>query len=168
MAKGPPTVVLRQVRLEDLPRLKELVALGWQDQGAAHLLEKRYGQLGGKPWLEWKWPEIESACRQRPDQVIVSEADGKVVGFASYRLDTVRRVGTVGNNTVDPAYRGLGIGGRMHARVLESIRASGMLFAEVTVALNEGHTAARAMYEKAGFKTVVDSRYLFMRLTQER
>lgn len=167
MATVPRPVVLRPVRPDDLPRIKELVALGWQNQGAAHLLEKRYGELGGKPWLEWKWPEVESACRQRPDQVIVSEVDGTVVGFASYRLDSVRKVGTVGNNTVDPAYRGLGIGGRMHARVLEMIRASGMLFAEVTVALNEGHAAARAMYEKAGFEKVVDSRYMFMRLKQD-
>jgi ribosomal protein S18 acetylase RimI-like enzyme len=157
-------VNLREVRPQDLPRLKELVELGWRDQGAAHLLEQRYGELGGKPWLEWKWPEIESTCRERPHEVIVSEVDGKVVGFASYRLDPVRRVGTIGNNSVDPAYRGLGIGGSMHAWVLERIRAAGMLFAEVTVALNEGHTAARAMYEKAGFEKVVDSRYMFMKL----
>jgi ribosomal protein S18 acetylase RimI-like enzyme len=160
-------VELREVRPQDLPRIKELVELGWQDQGAAHLLEKRYGQLGGRPWLEWKWPEIESACRERPQEVIVSEVEGKVVGFASYRLDPVRRVGTIGNNSVDPAYRGLGIGGRMHDRVLEMIRAAGMLYAEVTVALNEGHTAARRMYERAGFEKVVDSRYLFMKLRQD-
>jgi GNAT superfamily N-acetyltransferase len=158
------TVCLREVRPQDLPRIKELVELGWQNQGGAHLLEKRYGQIGGKPWLEWKWPEVEQACRERPHEVIVSEIEGEVVGFASYRLDQVRKVGTIGNNSVDPAYRGLGIGGTMHARVLEMIRASGMLFAEVTVALNEGHTAARAMYEKAGFEKVVDSRYMFMRL----
>lgn len=158
------TALLREVRPQDLPRIKELVAVGWQNQGAAHLLEKRYGQLGGRPWLEWKWPEVESACRERPHEVVVSEVEGKVVGFASYRLDRVRLVGTVGNNTVDPAYRGLGIGGAMHARVLEMIRVAGMRFAEVTVALNEGHTAARAMYEKAGFEKVVDSRYMFMRL----
>ena len=160
-------VILREVRPQDLVRLKELVELGWRDQGAAHLLEKRYGQLGGKPWLEWKWPEIEKACRERPHEVLVSEVDGKVVGFASYRLDRVRLVGTVGNNTVDPACRGLGIGGAMHARVLELIRAAGMRFAEVTVALNEGHTAARAMYERAGFEKVVDSRYMVMRLPPE-
>jgi ribosomal protein S18 acetylase RimI-like enzyme len=157
-------VVLRHVRLDDLSRIRELVALGWQNQGAAHLLEKRYGQIGGKPWLDWKWPEVERACRERPQQVVVSELDGKVVGFASFHCDSVRRVGTVGNNTVDPACRGLGIGGQMHARVLELIRDAGMLFAEVTVALNEGHTAARGMYEKAGFEKVVDSRYMFMKL----
>jgi len=159
-----PEVILRPVRLEDLPRIRELVALGWEDQGAAHLLEKRYGPIGGRPWLDWKWPEIERACRERPHQVIVGELNGRVVGFASFHLDPVRQVGTVGNNTVDPAYRGLHVGGRMHARVLELIREAGMLFAEVTVALNEGHTAARGMYEKAGFEKVVDSRYMFMRL----
>jgi hypothetical protein len=52
----------------------------------------------------------------------------------------------------------------MHALVLQRIREADMLFAEVTVALNEGHTAARRMYERAGFEKVVDSRYLFMRL----
>jgi ribosomal protein S18 acetylase RimI-like enzyme len=158
------TVILREVRPQDLPRIKELVELGWQNQGAAHLLEKRYGQLGGKPWLEWKWPEVENSCRERPHEVIVSEIDGKVVGFASYRLDLVRQIGTIGNNTVDPAYRGLGIGSAMHTRVLQRIRDAGMRFAEVTVALNEGHTAARAMYERAGFEKVVDSRYMFMQL----
>ncbi len=158
-------VVLRPVRPEDLPRIRELVALGWQDQGAAHLLEKRYGQIGGRPWLDWKWPEVERACREEPQHVIVSEVGGKVVGFASFRLDPARKVGTIGNNTVDPACRGRGIGSRMHARVLELIREAGMLFAEVTVGLNEGHAAARAMYERAGFEKVVDSRYMFMRLS---
>ncbi len=165
--KSEVPVVLREVRPPDLLRLRELVALGWRDQGAAHLLEKRYGELGGKPWLEWKWPEIASVCQDRPHHVIVSEVAGKVVGFASYSLDTVRRVGTVGNNTVDPAYRGLGIGGKLHACVLARIRAAGMLYAEVTVALNEGHAAARAVYEKAGFVKVVDSRYMFMELQPE-
>jgi ribosomal protein S18 acetylase RimI-like enzyme len=167
MPESSPNVVLRPLRPDDLPRIKELVELGWRGQGAAYLIEKRYGQIGEQPWLEWKWSEVERACRERPQDVIVSTVEDNVVGFASCHLDPVRRVGTIGNNTVDPAYRGLGIGGRMHDRVLEMIRTAGMLFAEVTVALNEGHAAARAMYEKAGFEEVVDSRYMFMKVKQE-
>lgn len=159
-----PAITLRTCCSEDLPRIKELVALSWKDQGSAHLLEKRYGILGEKPWLEWKWPEVEAACRDRPQQVLVSEVDGEVVGFASFRLDPIRLVGTVGNNAVDPWYRGRGIGKRQLARILEIFHEEGMRFADVTVALNEGHVAAKGMYEQAGFETVVDSRYMFMKL----
>lgn len=158
------SITVRTVRTEDVARIKELVELSWKDQGASHLLEKRYGIQGGKPWLEWKWPEVEQACRERPHQVLVTEVEGKVVGFASYRLDPVRKVGTVGNNAVDPQYRGRGLGKRQLTRVLEIFQEERMEFAEVTVALNEGHTAAKAMYEKSGFETVVDSRYMFMQL----
>ena len=159
-----PAMALRTVRPSDVPRLKEIVAMSWKDQGIAHILEKRYGVMGGKPWLEWKWPQVEKACRETPDQVLVTEADGEVAGFAVYLLDHARKTGTVGNNAVDPKFRGLGIGKRQIARILEILREKGMTFAEVTVALNEGHAAARAVYEKAGFEPISDSRYMFMRL----
>ncbi|OIO98366.1 MAG: hypothetical protein AUJ92_01530 [Armatimonadetes bacterium CG2_30_59_28] len=164
MESDRTSVTLRTVRDDDLPRIKQLVEWGWAGQGTAWLLEQRHGQLGGKPWLEWKWPEVEAACRERPDQVLVSEWDGEVVGFASFRIDPVREIGMVGNNTVDPAHRGKGIGQTQLARVLQIFRERGLRFAEVTVALNEGHAAAKSLYEKAGFETVVDSRYMFMPL----
>jgi ribosomal protein S18 acetylase RimI-like enzyme len=159
-----PHLVLRAVLPSDLPRLKEIVALSWKDQGIAHILEKRYGEMGGKPWLDWKWPQVEKVCRDTPRQVLVTEVNGEVAGFAVYLLDRVRKIGTVGNNAVHPKFRGFGIGKRQIARVIELLRERGMAFAEVTVALNEGHAAARAVYEKTGFEPVADSRYMFMRL----
>jgi ribosomal protein S18 acetylase RimI-like enzyme len=152
------------VRPGDVPRLKEIVALSWKDQGVAHILEKRYGQMGGRPWIEWKWPQVETACKQRPKQVLVSEVNGEVAGFAVYLLDQERKIGTVGNNAVDPKFRGHGIGKKQIERMMQIFREKGMKFADVTVGLNEGHAAARAVYEKAGFETVTDSRYMFRKL----
>lgn len=157
-------LTIRTVRPGDLPRLKEIVALSWKDQGVAHILEKRYGQMGGKPWIEWKWPQVAKACKESPEQVLVSEVNGEVAGFAVYLLDQERKLGTVGNNAVDPKFRGLGIGKRQIERMMRIFCEKGMQFADVIVGLNEGHEAARAVYEKAGFETVTDSRYMFRKV----
>ena len=68
-----PTIALRAYCPEDLPRIKERVALSWKDQGSAHLLEKRYGMLRGKPWGETvnntfcidPWVRVKIAAAQR-------------------------------------------------------------------------------------------------------
>jgi ribosomal protein S18 acetylase RimI-like enzyme len=131
-------------------------------------MEKQYGRMGGRSWVEWKWDGIEEACMKRPDRVLVSEVGGEVAGFAMFELDPVRRIGTVGNNAVHPRFRGLGVGRRQQDRILAIFREKGMRFAEVVVGLDEGHATARAMYASTGFEKLADSRHLFMRLDRRR
>lgn len=157
-------MLMRHSTVDDLPRLKELAQMGWEGSGAASLMERKYGVMGGKPWIEWKFPEIENRVRERPETLLVTEVDGKVVGFISFRLDRARGIGMVGNNTVDPACRGMGIGTEQVGKVMEIFREEGMKFAEVTVALNDGHAPARRIYDKFGFEPLIESSFRFRRL----
>lgn len=157
-------MVIRRSQEEDLPRLKELTRMGWEGSGGAYFLEKKYGQIGNKPWLNWKFSSIEECFKQCPDWILVTEIEGKIAGYICYRIDKVKRIGTIGNNTVDPAYRGKGIGTKQVEKVIEIFKKEGMLYAEVTVALNEGHKPARKLYDKFGFEPIMDSSYRFRKL----
>ena len=70
----------------------------------------------------------------------------------------------MGYNGVHPDFRGQGIGTEIVRRVLQEIRSAGMRIAAVTTGLNEGHTAARAVYEKLGFQPLTRSVYYTMEL----
>ena len=82
-------------------------------------------------------------------------ADGKVAGFIGYRA--AGEIGQISNNAVDPAYRGRGFAGRMHAYVLDRMRDEGMKYARVQTGLDDGHAAARRAYQKAGFEKYLPS-----------
>ena len=122
-----------------------------------HLRERRHGRLGGRSWQEWKGGELASFAERHPEQVLVAEVDGRVVGFCSYHLDRERRIGAIGNNGVDRAFRNRGIATRLCERVLEVLRDEGMIAAEVFTGLDNGHAAARRTYEKLGFEPLMRS-----------
>ncbi|NLV85551.1 MAG: GNAT family N-acetyltransferase, partial [Spirochaetales bacterium] len=81
----------------------------------------------------------------------VAMLDGRVVGFISYTVDRVNKVGTIGTNAVHRAYRGQGIGGQLYQHVFDCLKAEGVSFVKVVTGLDEGHAPARRAYEKAGF-----------------
>jgi putative acetyltransferase len=98
------------------------------------------------------------------NNVVVAEVDGAAVGFATFHLNEKTRIGMVGNNAVLPDYRGRGIGGQLHVRVLELIEEAGMEFAQVTTGLEDYYEPARRMYERQGFKELNRSIVYMMRL----
>ena len=122
-----------------------------------HLRERRYGRLGGRSWQEWKGGDLAAFAEQHPEQILVAEVDGRVVGYCSYHLDRERRIGAIGNNGVDRTFRNRGIATRLCERVLEILRDEGMIAAEVLTGLDEGHAAARRTYEKVGFEPLMRS-----------
>ena len=98
--------------------------------------------------------------------VVIAEAAGTAVGFATYELDDATRIGTVSDNAVLPEYRGRGIGAQLLARVLRLMEAAGMEFAQVSTGLEEPYTPARRMYERQDFKPNFRSVYYMKKLAQ--
>jgi ribosomal protein S18 acetylase RimI-like enzyme len=148
----------------DLPRICEIIVDAFDGVTAHQLLEQRYGEIGGRPWREWKAAEIDRSFRQQPDSFIVAELGGAVVGVVSFHLDRQRLIGEIGNNGVDPCFQGRGIGTRMYERVLEIFRDSGMRFAQVSTGLGDGAARARRAYEKIGFTPLTTSVRYFREL----
>lgn len=145
-------VTLRTAREEDLPRLVEILVAAFDRITVHYELERRYGELGGRTWREWKGKELSDFWARSPGQIVVAELGGEPVGFTSYMLDRARGVGEIGNNGVLAAHRNGGIGARLYARALEIFRAEGMRLAVVTTGLDDDYAPARRAYEKNGFR----------------
>lgn len=141
--------------------LEAIVAIARQiwHMGMGATLQERYGIIGGKPWQDHVAESMRSAVTTRIEkgQCLIAEVDGAVAGWSTWWLHEDRSVGEIGYNGVHPDFRGRGIGTELVRRALEQIRAAGMRIATVATGLNEGHAAARAVYEKLGFEPIFKS-----------
>lgn len=115
-------------------------------------------------WKAEKAGQIRNKANSRPDQLLVTEYDGKIVGFTSYQINEEKMIGEISNNAIHPDYQGLGIGKMQHNKLLEIFSSKNMKFAIVTTGLDEAHAKARASYEKAGFKPMRSSITYFQKL----
>ena len=142
------------------------INLTWDEMSMAFLLERKYGQIGDRPARVFKAEQMDRTCRDHLDDLLVAEVDGCVVGYALALTDDRRRVGTVGENAVDPQYRGRGIGTALQRRIQEIFRERGMRYAHVTTMVHD--RAARRVYEKMGFVEYARSIHYFMELGEDR
>lgn len=161
MTSQPTEVTVRPAAEADRETLIDLIVRGFAEVTVHRRREERYGVIGGRTWDEWKADDMRAIDVKN---VVIAEVDGTAVGFATYHINEQTLIGTVGNNAVLPAYRGRGIGGLLHARVLECIEAAGMEFAQVSTGLDEGYISARRMYERQGFEPLFRSVLYMKRL----
>ncbi len=154
-------VRIRRASAADRETLIELSVRAFADVTVLRWREERLGVIGGRPWREW---EADLMRTLDLSTVVIAEAAGKAVGFATYELDEATRIGTVSDNAVLPAFRGRGIGGRLLAHVLGLMAEAGMEFAQVSTGLEEAYTPARRMYERQGFQPLSRSVTCFKRI----
>jgi GNAT superfamily N-acetyltransferase len=86
----------------------------------------------------------------------IAEIDGENVGciFLAKESATVARIRLL---LVDPKARGLGLGTRLVDECIRFARRAG--YKEITLWTHRGLTAARHIYQKAGFKLVRSERH---------
>jgi len=113
-------------------------------------------------WQDAKRSGVANGLRSGRGYVAV--ANGKVVGFVTYRINEQTKTGEIGGNAVDPACRGMGIGPKMYEFVLSKMREEGMEYATVYTGLDDGHAPARHAYEKAGFQKNLPSIRYYQKL----
>lgn len=114
-------------------------------------------RAASEPALVW----LIAALTDGRYQGFLAEADGVVVGGIGVTwIDlppnmhtTSARRGYILNLFVDPAHRGVGVGGRLLERVLEACRESGV----DSVALHASDDA-RQLYESRGFRATNEMR----------
>ena len=127
-------------------------------------MEQRFGEIAGRPWIDWQWRSVEPYLAAANNEAYVAVLDGRIVGFCSCSIDRERSVGEVGYNGVSPDCKGQGVGGLMMNHIMTRIRSLGMTYASVIVANNDQHIPARKMYEKHGFKPLVNFDCLVQKL----
>lgn len=147
--------VIRPMGPGDLAAIHDITWRGWDGMTVRELIERRHGPLGRKGWRDWKADEVAAGCESHPECVLVAELDGKVVGYATFYFSQAEGCGHVGNNCVDPDYRGHGVGTALNEAVLTRLRELGARIVVVTTL--EHDLPARRVYEKNGFAELVRS-----------
>ena len=156
--------VIRPYQPEDWPAMDEIVRKIWRI-GASYVREKQYGfQLEGKPWDDHKTEGLRREVEAQSQNWFVTEVGGRVIGFCSLHITSDARIGIVGQNGLHPDFKGRGYGSLQLRFILDELRRRGAVIAEVTTGLDEGHAAARKLYERAGFKPLIESRVYTMHL----
>jgi len=157
---------IREFRKSDLETICDIAVKAWEP--IYGVLKKDFGDelfcLMFPDWKAEKAGQIRNKANSSPDQLLVTEYDGKTVGFTSYQLNEEKMIAEISNNAIHPDYQGLGIGKMQHNKLLEIFSSKGMKFAIVTTGLDEAHAKARASYEKAGFKPMRSSVTYFQKL----
>ena len=143
-------VLLRAAVREDLEPIFRITLLSFGPYCAAQAVKERYGIGGG---VRDKAEATRRSLGKALQEVVVAEADGRVVGYCSCIPCPEFGTWQVGANAVDPAYQGRGIGTRLVAAVVrDMIRRKGCEI--LYVATLEHDRPARRVYEKVGFAEV--------------
>jgi len=154
------SVIVRELRDGDVEAIAAIAVAAWEPIFAS--FRRLLGEeLFAAQWPDWraeKARQVRDCCDPARGAVVcVAECAGRVVGFATAGLDARRRIGEIGNNAVDPAWRGRGVAGRMYEYLFDRLRHRGMETVKVTTGLDDSHAAARRAYAKAGFAAALPS-----------
>ncbi len=170
---GKPTeenIVVRQVNDADKDRIMEIAAQQWT------IINANYRDCIGEELFNIFYGSIEAGINSvqttladklinDPTRFFVTEVDGVVAGFATYRTveSYGNKCGVVSYNAVDNNFKGRGIAGRQYAEIYGKMMAEGCVAAQVHTGLDEKHAPARRAYEKSGFeKYLPDINYFMM------
>jgi ribosomal protein S18 acetylase RimI-like enzyme len=156
---------VRDCHAADISALAGMMRDIWHDTAGYRKVEEWCGvKVGGKHWWEHKAEEVRLLFESHPERVVVAEVEGKVAGYATFRIEA-DNTGRIGENGVHPLYRRRGVGKRLHQEVVRRLREAGIeLVFVVTTLENE---AARQIYESHGFRTIHTNVLMVNKLERE-
>lgn len=140
---------IRLYQTSDLDELKRITIEGFEGIAIDQNVERELGVVGGHDWRWRKARHVDEDIEANPNGVFVAEADGKVLGYISTRLDPEAGKGRIPNLAVDKAARGGGIGRRLIEHALEYFRREGMAFAMIETMAN--NPVGQHLYPSCGF-----------------
>jgi predicted N-acetyltransferase YhbS len=145
--------MIRPYTSDDLEKIATIADRAWRD--IYTMFRSTYGDelfsLMVADDKTSKGEQVRAHCRQYPDWALVCEKDGRLIGFITFSLDDIKKIGRLGNNAVDPECGLKGIGQQLYAATLDYFKAKGMRFAQVQTGLDPAHAPARRAYQRAGF-----------------
>ena len=159
-------IVIRKVCVSDIETICGIAVAAWKP--IYEIFRENMGDelfnIIHPDWKMEKSQQVRCNAMNYPEQVYVTEKDGKIVGFTSFYINEEKKYGEITNNAVHPEYQGLGIGKLQHNKLLEIFRKKGMKHAMVTTGLDKAHEKARISYEKVGFRPMRSSVTYFQKL----
>lgn len=144
---------IRPYTATDLGEIERIADRAWQN------IFREYRKIHGDALFARLFPNHEMLKSRQlrdflskfPEQALVAEDQGRVIGFVTYALDQENRVGAISNNAVDPDLGLKGVGQTLYQAVFDRFRKAGMDYAKVTTGLDDAHAPARRAYQRAGF-----------------
>lgn len=147
---------MRPFRPEDLPVIVDIANRAWKP------IKKMSRTCLGDALADLVNPEgdsvtkgrqIEHAAATIPENILICERGGRIVGFVTFYADDPHHlIGQIGNNAVDPDCGEKGVGQEMYQAVFEKLKAMGFKAVSVTTGLDYAHAPARRAYQRAGFR----------------
>lgn len=162
-----PGVTLRDGRSDDLPALHAIREAAFSPVFAS------FRALLGPRIAAHALADAEGEQARHLDAIagpdsahalLVAARAGTLIGFVSFTLDPVTRVGEIGLNAVHPDHAGCGLGTAMYRHVLDRMREAGMQVATVGTGGDASHAPARRAYAKAGFDAALPNVFLYRTL----
>lgn len=155
---------IRPYRCTDLPKVQAVAARAFAPvfSSIRHLVGEPLASLAYGSAEDEQTEHLQNLCTgQTMKQVLVVECGLRVIGFGHVVLDHDRKIGELGINAIDPPYQGQGYGRKLHAAMLDRMRAAGMRVATVGTGADNGHDPARRAYDRAGLTRQIPSVYLY-------
>jgi ribosomal protein S18 acetylase RimI-like enzyme len=123
-------------------------------------VDARFGPLNGRDWrVRWQARFRHAFDTQR---VLVGEADGRIVAFASGTLDADSRLGFIDLLAVDQRFQGRGYGREMLRGMLEYFKSEGAEHAHLECLTD--NDVGNALYRSEGFTDLAHSVHWFIRI----
>jgi len=164
MTANAQAVSIRPAREGDLAAIYELNRTAWEGVCVAQMVERRYGLVAGVGWQTRKANEVDQFGKAHLDRILVAEANGRVVGYATSWFHAADRVGEVCNNAVHPDWRSRGIATALVTEIIRRLLAEGAQMLRVITL--EQDVPAQRVYEKLGFQEL--ARHIMYTMSAEQ
>ena len=103
-------------------------------------------------WRTRQGRDVRAVLAGEDNTVWVAEDEGRVVGFVAATIHHDDDAGEIQMLAVDPPSQNRGIGTELTEVATAWIRGSGVSVAFISTGGDVGHAAARATYDKAGYR----------------
>lgn len=145
-------MTIRLYQASDRQVLKDITAICFDGVSIDQNIENRFGVIDGKSWQWRKARHIDADIEANPSGLFVAEADERVVGYITTRVDQGSKIGGIPNIAVLPEYQGRGMGKALMNHALAYFREQGMAFAKIET-LDQNQIGS-TFYPKTGFEEV--------------
>ena len=155
-------VAVRPYRPDDLDAIKRLTVESFAGVTLEQNVEDVLGVLHGHDWRWRKARHLDEDAAANPGGMFVAEADGRVVGYVTTRVDREAGKGRIPNLAVAADRRGGGLGRRLIETALDYFRREGLTYCVIeTMTQNE---VGNHLYPVCGFVEVARQVHFARRL----
>lgn len=155
--------LVRVLEDQDIDRVVELSLAAWAPVFASfrRVLGDRLYFLAYPDWRESQARAVRSVCSSEETDVWVAIFDGRLVGFVASLIDLASDplAGEIEMIAVDPGHQRSGIATELLEHAINRLHEAGVHLVALATGGDAGHTPARRLYEKAGFRALPLARY---------